>query len=64
MKIVKTYADLQEALQQRQLAAMIGVEGRMIEENLAYLDSFKQRGVCYLTPTWNNSTSWATSAKG
>jgi membrane dipeptidase len=34
----------------------------MIEDNLAYLDRFYQRGVRYMTLTWNNSTSWATSA--
>lgn len=64
MKIVKNYADLQDALQHHQLAAMMGVEGgHMIEDNMAYLDSFKKRGVCYMTLTWNNSPSWATSAR-
>lgn len=64
MKIVKKYAGLQDALHHHQLAAMMGVEGgHMIEDNLAYLDSFQQRGVCYMTLTWNNSTSWATSAR-
>jgi len=64
MKIVKNYTDLQEALQHHQLAAMMGVEGgHMIEDNMAYLDSFKNRGVCYMTLTWNNSPSWATSAR-
>lgn len=64
MKIVKNDNDLQDALQHHQLAALLGVEGgHMIEDNLAYLDSFKQRGVCYITLTWNNSTAWATSAK-
>lgn len=42
---------------------MMGVEGgHMMEGNLAYLDSFYKRGVRYMTLTWNNSTSWATSA--
>ena len=42
----------------------MGVEGgHMIEDNLGYLDSFYKRGVRYMTLTWNNSTSWATSAK-
>lgn len=64
MKIVKSYADLQDALKHKQLAAMMGVEGgHMMEENIAYLDSFKNRGVSYMTLTWNNSTSWATSAR-
>lgn len=34
----------------------------MIEDNMDYLDSFYRRGVRYMTLTWNNSTSWATSA--
>jgi membrane dipeptidase len=29
---------------------------------MRYLDSFHKRGVRYLTLTWNNSTTWATSA--
>src|SRR4051794_1010487 len=64
MKTVKNYADLQDALKHHQLAAMMGVEGgHMTEDNIAYLDSFHQRGACYMTLTWNNSTSWATSAR-
>ncbi len=64
MRIVKNETDLEAALQHKQLAAMMGVEGgHMMEDNLAYLDSFHARGVCYMTLTWNNSTSWATSAK-
>lgn len=64
MRIVKNANDLKQALKHKQLAAMMGVEGgHMIEDNLAYLDSFHKRGVCYMTLTWNNSTSWATSAK-
>jgi membrane dipeptidase len=42
---------------------MMGVEGgHMIEDNMEYLDSLFRRGVRYMTLTWNNSTSWATSA--
>ncbi len=42
---------------------MSGVEGgHMIEDNLDYLDSFYRRGVRYMTLSWNNSTSWSTSA--
>ena len=37
--------------------------GHMIEDEMDYLDSFYKRGVRYMTLTWNNSTSWATSAK-
>ena len=46
------------------LAALIGVEGgHMIEDRMDYLDSLAKRGMIYLTLTWNNSTSWATSAR-
>jgi membrane dipeptidase len=35
----------------------------MIEDNLQYLDALYKRGIRYMTLTWNNSTSWATSAR-
>lgn len=42
---------------------MIGVEGgHMIENRLANIDSLAKRGMAYLTLTWNNSTSWSSSA--
>ena len=45
------------------LAAMFGVEGgHMMENNLNNLDTFYKRDVRYMTLTWNNSTTWATSA--
>jgi membrane dipeptidase len=34
----------------------------MIEDDLKKLDSLQKRGMRYMTLTWNNSTSWATSA--
>jgi membrane dipeptidase len=64
MMMVKTPAQLATAIKQKKLAAMMGVEGgHMIEDRLDYLDSFAKRGVRYMTLTWNNSTSWASSAK-
>jgi membrane dipeptidase len=61
--LVTTPAQLMKAVKQQKLAAMIGVEGgHMIEDRLDYLDSLFKRGVRYMTLTWNNSTSWATSA--
>jgi membrane dipeptidase len=63
MEMVGTPAELEHALKAHKLAAMMGVEGgHMIEDDLEYLDSFYRRGVRYMTLTWNNSTSWATSA--
>ncbi|HWK02013.1 MAG TPA: dipeptidase [Puia sp.] len=64
MQIVTDAAGLEQAVKHHKLAAMMGVEGgHMIEDSIAYLDSFYRRGVRYMTLTWNNSTPWATSAK-
>ncbi len=64
MMITKTPADLKKAVRQKKLAVMMGVEGgHMIEDNLQYLDRLYERGVRYMTLTWNNSTSWASSAQ-
>lgn len=63
MMIVTNPLQLQQAIAQKKLACLMGVEGgHMIEDNLSYLDAFYKRGVRYMTLTWNNSTSWATSA--
>lgn len=63
MMIVKTPDELMDAVKQKKIAGIIGVEGgHMIEDSLVYLDSLFNRGARYLTLTWNNSTSWATSA--
>jgi len=63
LMMVSTPAQLQEAVAQKKLACMMGVEGgHMMEDKLANLDNFYRRGVRYMTLTWNNSTSWATSA--
>ena len=63
MTIVTDVKGLMLAAKQHKLAAMMGVEGgHMIEDRMDYLDSFYARGVRYMTLTWNNSTSWATSA--
>ncbi|MGZ3873151.1 MAG: dipeptidase, partial [Mucilaginibacter sp.] len=62
--LVHNAKQLEKAVKRHQLAAMIGVEGgHMIEDRMDYLDSLARRGMTYLTLTWNNSTSWATSAR-
>jgi membrane dipeptidase len=64
MVLVRTAKDLKKTVKQKKLAAMIGVEGgHMIENRLDYIDSLAKRGMIYLTLTWNNSTTWATSAR-
>jgi membrane dipeptidase len=61
--LVRNSEELKKAVAEKKFAAMIGVEGgHMIEDRMDYIDTLHQRGMCYLTLTWNNSTSWATSA--
>ncbi len=63
MMLVKTPADLELAVKQKKLGCMIGVEGgHMIEDSMENLVRLFERGARYLTLTWNNSTSWASSA--
>ncbi len=58
-------------VQNGKLAALMGMEGaHPIEdslvdeaEELKELEHFYQRGIRYITLTWNNSVSWASSAK-
>ncbi|WP_316766501.1 membrane dipeptidase [Pedobacter frigiditerrae] len=61
--LVKNAAELEKAVAAKKLAAMIGVEGgHMIENSLENLEMLAKRGMIYMTLTWNNSTSWASSA--
>ncbi|HXI00245.1 MAG TPA: dipeptidase [Sphingobacteriaceae bacterium] len=63
ISFVRTAKQLKEAVEKNKMAAMIGVEGgHMIENRLDYLDSLANRGMAYMTLTWNNSIPWATSA--
>ncbi len=64
MMIVTNGNELDKAVKTKRLAAMMGVEGgHMIEDDLNKLDSLFNRGVRYMTLTWNNNTDWATSAE-
>lgn len=61
--LVKNATELEKAVKDKKLAAMIGVEGgHMIENSLENLEQLAKRGMIYMTLTWNNSTSWASSA--
>jgi membrane dipeptidase len=63
MMLATSVNDIKEALKQKKLAALLGVEGgHMIENDLNKLEALYNRGVRYMTLTWNNSTAWATSA--
>ena len=64
MMLVSSPTQLQQAVKEHKLAAIIGVEGgHMIEDDLNKIDSFYNRGARYMTLTWNNNNSWATSAE-
>ncbi|MBB2145200.1 membrane dipeptidase [Pedobacter sp. LMG 31464] len=61
--LARNATELEQAVAAKKMAAMIGVEGgHMIENSLDNLEKLTQRGMIYLTLTWNNSTSWASSA--
>lgn len=61
--LVNSAQQLENAVKQQKLAALIGVEGgHMIENDLSKLEALAKRGMIYLTLTWNNSTPWASSA--
>jgi membrane dipeptidase len=61
--LTRNSRELKQAVKAGKIAAMFGVEGgHMIENSLQKLDQLFARGTRYMTLTWNNSTSWATSA--
>ncbi|WP_210464880.1 dipeptidase [Rufibacter roseolus] len=63
LQMVFTPAQMREVVKANKIAALTGVEGgHMVEDKLENLDHLYSRGVRYLTLTWNNSTSWASSA--
>lgn len=63
MMLVTHPKELKKAVKQKKIGCMIGVEGgHMIEDKIDNLEKLYARGVRYMTLTWNNSTSWATSA--
>jgi membrane dipeptidase len=63
MAEITSYRSVKRAVKRNKLACLIGVEGgHMIEDDMAKLNALYLRGMRYLTLTWNNSTSWASSA--
>jgi len=70
MGIARNSSELESLRKQEKLVALYGMEGaHPIEDStineeleLQKLDHFYKRGVRYITLTWNNSVSWATSA--
>ncbi|HSU28255.1 MAG TPA: dipeptidase [Chitinophagaceae bacterium] len=63
MVLAKNYKDVKKGIRQKKLVSLIGVEGgHMIEADMNKLETLYQRGMRYMTLTWNNSTAWASSA--
>jgi membrane dipeptidase len=63
MTLARSYKEIEKGIKEKKLVALIGVEGgHMIENDLEKLNDLYSRGMRYLTLTWNNSTSWASSA--
>ena len=63
MILAKTFDDVKKGLREKKLVSLIGVEGgHMIENDIHKLDALYERGMRYMTLTWNNSNEWATSA--
>jgi len=63
MALARNASEIEKAVKKGEFVAMIGVEGgHMIEDRMDYIDALAKRGMRYLTLTWNNSTSWSTSA--
>jgi len=62
MVVAKDWKAIKSALKAGKVVAQYGVEGgHMIEDDINRLDTFYNRGVRYMTLTWNNSPSWASS---
>jgi membrane dipeptidase len=63
MTLATDFRQVKKGLRQKKLVALIGVEGgHMIENDMQKLEELYKRGMRYMTLTWNNSSSWATSA--
>lgn len=60
--VAKDWEAIKATLKAGKIVAQYGIEGgHMIEEDINRLDTFYNRGVRYMTLTWNNSPSWASS---
>ncbi len=63
MTLARNYQEVKKGIRQDKLVALIGVEGgHMIENDLGKLEELYKQDMRYMTLTWNNSTSWASSA--
>ena len=61
--MARNYTEVKKGIRQEKLVALIGLEGgHMIENDPGKLEELFKLGAGYMTLTWNNSTSWASSA--
>ncbi len=64
MILATDFSEVKKGIRQGKLVSLIGVEGgHMIEDDMGKLVQLRKMGMRYMTLTWNNSTSWASSAK-
>jgi membrane dipeptidase len=62
MRICRTVSEIESCVAEGKLAACMGIEGgHAIEDDLGKLRALAERGVRYMTLTWNNHLSWAES---
>ncbi|MEN3039000.1 MAG: membrane dipeptidase [Candidatus Kryptonium sp.] len=62
--IVTNFAELEKAISDGKICALIGIEGaHPIENNIEKLEQLYKRGARYLGLTWENSLDWVTSAR-
>jgi membrane dipeptidase len=65
MVLATNWKEVKKGIRKEKLVALIGVEGgHMIEDDMGKLETLYKHGMRYMTLTWNNSTSWASSAWG
>ena len=63
MAFATNYKEVKKWVHKDRLVSLIGVEGgHMIEGEISKLEKLYEKGMRYLTLTWNNSTNWASSA--
>jgi membrane dipeptidase len=63
LELARTTADVRRIAASGKLAALMGLEGgHAIENDLAHLREFAERGVRYMTLTWTNTNDWADSS--
>ena len=63
MAFATNYREVKKWVHKNRLVCLVGVEGgHMIEEEIGKLEKLYDKGMRYMTLTWNNSTTWASSA--